>query len=102
VNQIIDAKRQDIALLCRQHHVLRLAAFGSVLRSDFDPAGSDIDLLVEFEPLSTSQYAQNYFIFLDALTQLFSRKVDLLVWTSIKNPYFRDAVNSSQELLYAA
>jgi hypothetical protein len=34
--------------LCRRYMVRRLSAFESVLRSDFDPARSDIDLAVEF------------------------------------------------------
>jgi predicted nucleotidyltransferase len=43
----IDSER--IAEFCRQHHIQRLRLFGSVLRDDFHP-GSDVDVLVEFEP----------------------------------------------------
>jgi len=41
--------RSVIAVLCRRHHVRRLALFGSVLRDDFT-ADSDVDVLVELEP----------------------------------------------------
>jgi predicted nucleotidyltransferase len=34
---------------CRSHRIRRMAFFGSVLRDDFGP-GSDVDVLVEFEP----------------------------------------------------
>ena len=37
-----------IALACRQHRVARLHAFGSLLRPDYRPGESDIELLVEF------------------------------------------------------
>jgi predicted nucleotidyltransferase len=41
-----------IADACRQHRVLRMHLFGSALRDDFDPARSDLDLLVEFQPIA--------------------------------------------------
>ena len=44
--EIPDAKIRDF---CERHHVCRFALFGSVLRPDFGP-GSDIDVLVEFNP----------------------------------------------------
>jgi predicted nucleotidyltransferase len=39
-----------IAAACVRHSVVRLEAFGSVLRDDFVPGQSDVDLLVEFQP----------------------------------------------------
>ncbi len=39
----------EIEALCREHHIRRLALFGSALRDDFS-ADSDVDVLVEFEP----------------------------------------------------
>lgn len=41
--------QQQIAEFCRQHHIKRLALFGSMLRADFGP-DSDVDVLVEFAP----------------------------------------------------
>lgn len=38
-----------IAEFCQRHHIRTLSFFGSVLREDFHP-GSDVDVLVEFEP----------------------------------------------------
>ena len=45
----IKIPKGKIAEFCRQHHIRRLAVFGSALRPDFDEA-SDIDVLVEFDP----------------------------------------------------
>lgn len=39
-----------LAALCRQHHVQRLAAFGSVLTPAFGP-DSDVDFVAAFEPM---------------------------------------------------
>ncbi len=41
--------REKIAEFCQQHHIRRLALFGSVLRDDFGPH-SDVDVLIEFVP----------------------------------------------------
>lgn len=47
----IATKRADLAALCRRHRVARLEVFGSAARGDdFDPAHSDADFLVTFEP----------------------------------------------------
>ncbi len=98
----IGLKREQIAELCRRHRVRRLALFGSAVGEDFDPERSDLDFLVEFEPLPPGTYADTYFDLLEALQQLFGRPVDLVDDSAIKNPYFRESVERSQALLYAA
>jgi predicted nucleotidyltransferase len=45
----ITISQEQIAAFCRKHHIRKLPLFGSVLRDDFRD-GSDIDVLVEFEP----------------------------------------------------
>jgi len=45
----IELQKDQIASFCREHHIRRLAIFGSALRPDFRP-DSDVDMLVEFEP----------------------------------------------------
>ena len=45
----IAVDKAKLAELCRRRHIRKLSLFGSVLRDDFR-AGSDVDVLVEFEP----------------------------------------------------
>ena len=45
----IEVPAEELADLCRRHHVRNLAVFGSTVRGD-DRPDSDIDLLVEFQP----------------------------------------------------
>jgi predicted nucleotidyltransferase len=53
--------------------------FGSATRgADFDPARSDVDLLVEFEPTSPGTYVDSYFDLKEALERPFDRPVDLI------------------------
>jgi predicted nucleotidyltransferase len=76
--------------------------FGSAVRVDFDPVSSDLDFLVEFEPIAPVAYAQAYFSLKEALEALFKRPVDLITPASLNNPYFRASLAASSQRLYAA
>lgn len=94
--------QDELRRLCEQHKVRRLELFGSARGEGFDPEASDLDFLVEFEPLSGGHYADHYFGLLEDLTALFRRPVDLVVARAIRNPHFLRSVNETKELLYAA
>jgi len=96
------ATRAAVAELCRRFQVLRLDIFGSAVRADFDPARSDVDLVVTFDDTWKAHYADTYFGFLSALEDLFGRKVDLLTDRSIKNPYLRQTIDAERQPLFAA
>jgi uncharacterized protein len=102
VNTIIATHQSDLAKLCREFHVQRLDLFGSALSDAFDPERSDLDFLVEFEPLPADAYANAFFGFKEALEQLFGRSVDLVVASAIRNPYFRQSIEQAKALLYVA
>lgn len=58
---------------------------------------------MEFEAGATGAgYADRYFGLLEGLEQLFGRPVDLVVASAIRNPYFRESVERTKALLYAA
>lgn len=98
----IENNRAELAELCRRHHVLSLSLFGSATRDDFNPQQSDFDFLVDFEVLPAGQYADAYFGLLESLERLLGRPVDLVVASAIKNPYFRQSIDQTKALLYAA
>jgi uncharacterized protein len=98
----IASHREELRDLCRRFHVRRLDVFGSAARGDFDPARSDIDFLVEFQPLQPGAYVDAYFGLKEGLEQLFGRPVDLVSAASIRNPYFRQGVERTKAPLYAA
>ena len=91
-----------IAAACRRHHVARLHAFGSVLRSDFRPGESDIDLLVEFQPLDASTLYQTYFALLNDLRQGLASRVDLVMVDAVRNPTIKKTIDASKQEIYAA
>ena len=76
---LLAAKKADIAVPCRKHHVRRLEVFGSAVRGDFDPARSDIDFLVEFDGSAPEAMTLHSFLGLkDSLEALLGRPVDLV------------------------
>lgn len=94
------AALERIPDLCRQYHVRRLDLFGSAADGRFDPARSDIDLLVTFEPNQAAGGFHMYFDFRDALIALFQREVDLVEESAIVNPYFRREVEEQRVQLF--
>ena len=99
---LVSDYRSEIVKLCREFRVRRLELFGSAAGASFDPECSDLDFLVEFEPLALGDYASAFFAFREALEKLFCRPVDLVVGSAIRNPYFRQSVEEGKALLYAA
>jgi predicted nucleotidyltransferase len=90
--------QNELTDFCRKHGVKRLSVFGSVLREDFDPQASDVDLLVEFAPGAS----KNVFKLLQmqsALSEMFGREVDLVTPNSLSK-YFRDNVLAAAKVLF--
>lgn len=102
MDRILEERRADLADLCARHGVRRLEAFGSATTGRFDPLHSDLDFLVQFDTAPPAVMADRYFGLLQDLGSLFGRPVDLVMEGAIRNPYFREAVERSRTLLYAA
>ena len=85
----IPLDREQIAAFCRARGIRKLSLFGSVLRADFDPARSDVDVLVEFPP--NIRPGWEFFRWHENLTPILGRKVDLHTPNSL-SPYFREEV----------
>lgn len=96
---LLKAHRKEIAVLCKQHGIVRLEVFGSAATGRFDPTTSDLDFVVDlggYEP----GVARRFFDFAEALEKLLGRDVDLITEAQIRNPYFRQSVNEARELVY--
>ncbi|MES2392331.1 MAG: nucleotidyltransferase domain-containing protein [Acidobacteriota bacterium] len=96
------ANREQIAELCRKHHVRRLSVFGSAARDDFDERSSDVDVLVDFSPSATLDFIENFASLRAELERLFHHPVDLLREGVVRNPYRLRAIESNKVDLYAA
>jgi predicted nucleotidyltransferase len=99
---LIESRVAEIAELCRRFHVRRLDVFGSAARVvDFDPARSDIDILVAYAPDSAPNM-WDYFALREALSDLLGRKVDLVMADAVENPFVRAGIERSRQPLYGA
>jgi len=102
MTSLITEKAERLQAIARRRRVRRLAVFGSAVRGDFDPARSDIDVLVELDDLEPVERADAYFGLLADLEALFGRSVDLVERSAIRNPVVRTTVEATQVIVYDA
>jgi predicted nucleotidyltransferase len=96
----IPIDQQALTRFCKSQGVTKLLLFGSALRDDFEPARSDLDLLVEFAP-GASRSLFKLLRMQDELSQLLGRQVDLTTSGSLSK-YFRVDVLADARVLYDA
>jgi predicted nucleotidyltransferase len=92
--------KESLVRICRRFRVERLYVFGSAADGRFNSERSDLDFLVSLEEQPPSEYADNYLGLAHALEKLFSRPVDLVTERAIRNPYFRETVLATRQLVY--
>jgi predicted nucleotidyltransferase len=88
--------------LCEQYHVQRLEVFGSAADGRFREGESDVDFIVEFEPVSLEEHCDAFFDLMFALENLLPCDVDLveLQPPERSNPYFRREIEKSRQVIY--
>jgi uncharacterized protein len=94
----ISIPKDKIEDFCRRNHIVKLSLFGSVLRDDFTP-GSDVDVLVEFEPTARVGFFELYDIEQELSGLLGGRKIDINTPQGLSK-YFRDKVMTTAEAQY--
>jgi hypothetical protein len=97
--KMFEKNMDKIRELCLKHNVGRLFVFGSVLTNKYK-RNSDIDFIVDFNSVDLYNYADNYFDLKYSLEKLFKRDVDLLEDKAIDNPYLRQSIDSTKQLIY--
>ena len=96
----IEVNQAQLEELCERYHVKRLALFGSAASGTFDFETSDLDLLVDFQHTDDMNMADQYFGLLEGLEAIFRRRIDLVTERSIRNPYFKRAVEQTRTPLH--
>ena len=95
----IEIPERVVARFCRRYHIRRLSLFGSILRDDFGP-GSDIDVLVEFEPGCVPGLLRMAGLEIE-LSDVVGRKVDLRTPAELSR-HFREQVLKEAKVQYVA
>jgi predicted nucleotidyltransferase len=99
---LVEKEMASLRSLCKKHCVENLFLFGSAVKGKFYE-NSDLDFLVNFSSdLKLSDYADNYFDFLEKLQQLFGREIDLISEKSLKNPVLIQEINKTKVSVYEA
>ena len=89
--------RDRVAEFCRVRGIRRLSLFGSVLRGDFDPERSDVDVLADFDPGALKGVGFRYFGYAAELAQILGHRVD---FCSRLNEYVESKVRSEAFPIY--
>ncbi|HQK68919.1 MAG TPA: nucleotidyltransferase domain-containing protein [Bacteroidales bacterium] len=92
--------KNHFLLLCKNHNVKYLYAFGSAVSDKFDDKASDLDFVVEIESKDPIERGENLISLWDNFETFFNRRVDLLTDASIRNPFLRKNIDSSKILIY--
>ena len=88
-----------LAAICRKYGVKKMSIFGSAARNELRP-DSDVDLLVEFKPLSKTSYF-DFARLQDELSPLFGkREVHIAGPGILENPYRRKTIERDLKALY--
>lgn len=98
---LIARLRGPIALLCERHGARELSIFGSILRQDFDPDISDIDVAVTFGPARGVSIARQYFDFKRDLEELLGRPVDLVEIEAMPDTRLKRIIERTKVPIYA-
>jgi predicted nucleotidyltransferase len=99
-NLKINLPSKEIETFCHRWQVVEFSLFGSALRDDFGPE-SDVDVLVSFLPgaqISLFDLVQMQI----ELEDLFGRPVDVVEKEALRNPYRKQEILGSAQVIYTA
>ena len=91
--------QEKIAEFCQRWEIEEFSLFGSILRADFN-AQSDVDVLVVFAEkaeIGLFDIAQMQI----ELEAMYGRPVDVIEKASLRNPYRREEILKTAQVVYA-
>jgi predicted nucleotidyltransferase len=102
MNTLLKDKQDDIKIICEKNGVEALFLFGSALAENLSE-DSDVDFAVVFkDELTPLERGDAFFDILGSLGKLLNRRIDLVSYSVIKNPLFKQEVDNTKVSLYAA
>ncbi|MDF9795816.1 putative nucleotidyltransferase [Catalinimonas alkaloidigena] len=100
--RIIEENIEALNSICKLNKVSELYLFGSATTGEFTDK-SDLDFAVLFfESLSPLEHGDAFFSLKEDLENLFGREIDLLSYRVVKNPIFKEELDKTKVVLYAA
>jgi uncharacterized protein len=108
MHPLVETNLSKIEALCKKHFMKDLYLFGSAARGDFNDE-NDFDFAYAFDyddfinqPIDTWRFDPfiEFDDFKNALRKLLKRKIDLVPYNSLHNPYFKKSIDEDKVLLY--
>ncbi|MFZ2783593.1 MAG: nucleotidyltransferase family protein [Sediminibacterium sp.] len=90
---IIESLKKLKPELTKRYSVSSIGIFGSVVREDFSPTHSDVDIIVDF----SEQIGVEFIDLAEYLESNINRKIDLVSQKGIKQKYFEQI---QKEIVY--
>lgn len=87
--------------LCSRYGVYELHLFGSALDESRFKNNSDLDFLVVFNDSKIEGRFDRFIGLQHGLEKLLERKVDLVSYHAIRNPFFKETVNATKQQIYS-
>lgn len=97
----VNLKTEQLHQLCEKFKVKELYLFGSATTNTFS-RDSDLDFIVKFNRKGFEGAFDQFIDFKYELEQLYGRPVDLYHLKKFRNSIFKQEVERSKKLLYAA
>ena len=94
----LDIPSEKIAEICRRHHIVEMAVFGSAARGDMRP-DSDIDIMIVLDP--NANVGWDFFGIGDELSAVLGRPVDFGTKDGLK-PHAKLSALRDAVVIYAA
>ncbi|HKL40892.1 MAG TPA: nucleotidyltransferase domain-containing protein [Cryomorphaceae bacterium] len=99
---LLNDKKEELNSICRKNQVAELYLFGSAASNHFNEE-SDLDFSVLFDSnLPPLEHGEAFFNLKHDLETLFSKSVDLISYRVVKNPVFKEELDRTKVMLYAA
>ncbi len=96
----IESYKGQINELCRQNGIQTCHLIGSAAAGTLNQ-DSDIDMVIDFRA-GSGDYFERFMNLKLGLEKLFDRQVDLLIYDAIRNPFLKEEIDNTKELVYAA
>ena len=99
---LIEDNLESIRALCARYDVRSLTLFGSATSvRRFDPARSDVDFLVDLGDYDGS-VLDRFLGLAEGLEQVLGRNVDLVIESTLSNPYLIASIKKAKVSVYEA
>ncbi|MHA7130740.1 nucleotidyltransferase family protein [Algoriphagus namhaensis] len=98
---LVENKKSELEELCKRFSVEELFLFGSAAKASTQEP-KDLDFAVTFSSiLSPIERGESYFRLGEALELLFQMEIDLVSYSAIRNPIFKEELDNSKAQVYA-